>query len=707
MCRTRICCDSSLRGRYYYEKTGKKMIFSDKDTKLLENKASESTATEDISASGSGDGKSSENSKKKKKKKKEWFLIGGQNPAPWVRVLSYVAVFASFFFLDFWLQIMLVGERYSLAGPIPLILTVSYSMICSIIVFSIRNRTAKIWIYSLIYYLMMAYVFIQYGAYLLLEKFIYMGDLSYFGEGGSYFGFAIKKLGVMTFVWIFIMYLIGRVIKMRLLPHTTVKEENRKKSAVIRTLIAIACVIAIIVSPMFYKNEFQVDMTAFTSPAYEYDRFTNSEVDMRIAGVYGYLSRDIQMNIKRANKTITEEDLNRIDSFFEKKSDHEPNEMTGIYAGKNVISVLMESVDDWLVNPDDMPVLYELSQKSIYFEDFYTPDFANGWTFNTEFAYNNGVYPYSNGNTAASLADNSFEQSIPSVLKKNGYTANMFHYNDPSYYDRGVMSKAFGYEAYHSYKDYEKDEDTKDLSMEVDSYAVRNKALFNDIVPDQDSPFYSFIISYSAHLPYDSSNDMSKYALEKYPQYDANDEIEVLRAKAHVTDDFLGELIEGLKEKGVFEDTVLVLYGDHYSYGINDVEKLQAVSEENGCNILERTPALIYCGGNEKSVKVEKTAQTIDIAPTLMNLLGLPVSHEVLGYDVFDKEYPGFAIFLKNGWINNKVDAKEGEIKTNNGMSDREIRKMNDYVKEFYAINDLILDSDYYALGAGDARMAK
>lgn len=683
------------------------MKFSDKENEVPENGISADISASEQDLKKDKDDSQNQGGKETGKKKKEWFLFGGQDPAPWVRVLSYFAVFASFFLLDFWLQMMLVGERYSFAGPIPLILTLSYSMLCSIIVFSIRRRGVKIWIYSLIYYLMMAYMFIQYGAYILLEKYIYMGDLSYFGEGGSYFGYAIKKLGIMTFVWIFVMYLVGRIVKMRLLPHTTCKEENRKKSAVIRGLVAIACIIAIIVSPMFYKGDDQMGVASFTSPAYEYDRFTNSEADMRIAGVYGFLSRDIQMNIKRANKTVTMDDINRINSFFNKKPEHKDNEMTGIYAGKNVITVMMESIDDWLVNPEDMPVLYSLSQKSIVFDDFYTPGFSNGYTFNTEFAYNNGVYPYSNGNTGSALSGNKFEQSIASVLKKNGYTANMYHYNEAKYYNRDVMSTAFGYEAYHSYEDYEGDGNTGGLSREVDSYAVRNEALFDDIAPDQDSPFYSYIISYSAHLPYDSSGEVSKYALEKYPQYDPDDETEVLRARAHVTDDFLGELIEGLKAKGVFEDTVLVLFGDHYAYGVNDADALAAVSEANGSSILERTPALIYCGGNEKSVKVEKTAQTVDLAPTIMNLLGLPVSHEVMGYDIFDEEYPGFAIFLKNGWVNDKVDAKDGEIKTNNGMSEEEIRKMNDYVKEYYEVNDLILESDYYVLGAGEARVAR
>ena len=671
------------------------MSFSDKDTK-----ADTELLSDDIN-------KEKTKRKKEKKKEKDFFIIGGNNPSPLIKVISYIAVFASFFFLDFWLQIMLVGERFSYAGPIPTLLTISYSMICSLIVFSIRNRKAKIWIYSLIYYLLMAYVFIQYGAHVLLDKYIYMGDLSYFGEGGSYFGFAIKKLGVMTFFWIFIFYAIGRFVKMRLLPNATVKLENAKKGIIIRSLIAIACVITIIVSPMHYKTDEDMGVASFTSPAYEYSRFTNSDADMRIAGVYGYLSRDIQMNIKRANKKITTEDIERIDSFFANKPEHKSNEMTGIYKGKNVVAVLMESIDDWLVTPQDMPVLYELSGKGIFFNDFYTPDYANGWTFNTEFAFNNGVYPYSNGSTEGNLTGNSFKQSLPSVLKDNGYSTNMFHYNKAEYYNRDVMSKAFGYEAYHSFKDYEPDANTQDIKVEIDSYLTRNAALFNDVVPNQTNPFYSFIISYTAHLPYDTSVYTSKYALEKYPQYDPKDEFDVLRAKAHVTDDFLGELIDGLKKKGVWEDTVLVLYGDHYAYGINDTEKITEISEANGNRVLERTPALIYCADDERALKVEKTAQTVDLAPTLMNLLGLPVSHEVMGNDIFDPDYPGYGIFLKNGWVNDKADAKDGEIYKNNGMSDEEILKMNDFVKEYYVVNDLILDSDYYVVGAGDARVAR
>ena len=599
-----------------------------------------------------------------------------------------------------------VGERYSVAGPVPLIFTLCYSMLCSLIVYSIRNRTAKIWIYSLIYYLLMAYMFVQYGAYVLLDKFMYMGDFSYMGEGGSYFGFALKKLGIMTFVWVFVMYAVGRFTKMRLLPNTTVKEEHRKPAAIVRGLIAIACIITIIATPMLYQSDDKVNAETFATPAYEYERFTNSELDMRIAGVYGYLARDVQMNIKRANKKITWDDIRAVDSFFASKPVHEDNEMTGIYKGKNVIAVLLESIDDWLVTPEDMPVFYEMSRKGISFEDFYTPDYANGWTFNTEFAFNTGVYPYSNGNTAGGLTSNKFSESIPSVLKSQGYSANVFHQNKAEYYNRGVMSKAFGYDAYYSYEDFAPDEDTEDLSIEVDSYAVRNKALFDKIAPESDEPFYSFIISYSAHLPYDSANAMAKYALEKYPQYDPDDEFDVLRAKAHVTDDFLGELIEGLERKGILEDTVLVLYGDHYAYGINDTERIAEISQQNGNEVLERTPAVIYCAGDERGLKAEKTAQTTDLAPTLMNMLGVPVSHEVMGSDIFAPEYEGYAIFLKNGWVNALVNAKDGELVSNEGMSDDAIARMNEFVKEYYEVNDLILDSDYYSIKAGNARIA-
>ena len=68
-----------------------------------------------------------------------------------------------------------------------------------------------------------------------------------------------------------------------------------------------------------------------------------------------------------------------------------------------------------------------------------------------------------------------------------------------------------------------------------------------------------------------------------------------------------------------------------------------------------------------------------------------------MGSDIFDDSYEGFAIFPDGTWLTKKVYAINGIARWNNGMSDEEIADMNNFVQKFYAANEAILASDYYA----------
>ena len=62
--------------------------------------------------------------------------------------------------------------------------------------------------------------------------------------------------------------------------------------------------------------------------------------------------------------------------------------MTGAFAGKNLIFIMMESMDDWLVTPEYMPNLWRMEQEGLYFPNYYAPMFLSAGTFNSEFTAN-------------------------------------------------------------------------------------------------------------------------------------------------------------------------------------------------------------------------------------------------------------------------------------------------------------------------------
>ena len=157
------------------------------------------------------------------------------------------------------------------------------------------------------------------------------------------------------------------------------------------------------------------------------------------------------------------------------------------------------------------------------------------------------------------------------------------------------------------------------------------------------------------------------------------------------------EELRRLEEDGILEDTVIVAFGDHYAYGLSDKDRLQQLSSEAGSDILERTPAFIYCAGSDLSTEVTKVTQITDLAPTILNLFGLDVPKEIMGNDIFADDYEGYAIFPNGTWLTNTTYTKNGILQWNHGMTEEEIAAMNAYVQNVYQVNDAILDSDYYA----------
>ena len=607
-------------------------------------------------------------------------------------VLPYGYLVSSFFILDVWLRVQTrwIGE-YSIYEPAPNLFTLVWCVLLTVLVTGIPSRQAGKTVYAVLYFACMLYAAAQYASYLVLGKFLYLSDFLLAGEGAGYASWAVDLLSPSLLLQVLFLAGMG-VLGMILYPAGCQVGGNAGRHILIHVLTACMCALFLIPIPALYGSTAGEDQwDDFDNPAFEYEQFTNVNFDLELTGMYQFVARDFQVQLgRRANRA---ERINMIDSFFDAKPDHEDNAMTGMFEGKNVIVVMMETVDDWVITEEDTPTLYRMMSEGIRFDNFYTPQYSNGYTFNTEFAFNTSVYPYSNGNVAYSLLRNTFDRAIAGQFAREGYSSNSYHAGLATFYNRGQMHEVWGYEKYHSYQDYPQQE----VACLDDRYLVESDELYSDIVSGV--PFFSFVITYSPHLPFTDEDELAGVALEAYPEYDVqtNREEAILRAKARLTDDMFAGLLARLEADGLLKDTVIVCFGDHYAYGLTDREHLQKLSEDAGCAILEKTPAFIYCADSQVSMKVEKVMQITDLAPTIMNLLGIEVPKELMGHDIFDENYPGYVIFPNGTWLTNTTYVKDGIIQWNDGMTDEEMAQMNAYVRQLYQVNNAILDSDYYA----------
>ena len=423
-----------------------------------------------------------------------------------------------------------------------------------------------------------------------------------------------------------------------------------------------------------------------------------------LCGIYQLTFRDLWKNeiypLTPAYRAAIEKQTQQIDAYFEGRGKAKPNDMTGTFAGKNVVLVLMESMDDWLITPQDTPTLSRLMEEGIQFTNFYTPGYGSVRTLNTEFCMNTGIYLPTTGNYVFDYVTNDFNETIAAQMNANGYTSEVFHYNSPEFYSRGVIEPAMGYRAYNTYEDYVEDPDRL-----FDECLLFDIPELTDLFFRQ-GPTFNTVITRSAHLSYVYNEVLSHYALKQYPQYRGmygSEEEDCARVKAKLVDDFFAELLEQLEAHNQLENTVIVAITDHYTYGYKNMQELYAHSGVNEELLLEKTPCFIWSADGPQ-MEVTKTLNTADLLPTVLNLLGIQSPYSYLGRDAFDPDYVGYAYFPDGSWISDGVvylSAANGksrilENRNNKPLDEAYINKVNQEVQEFIGISNLLLTSNYY-----------
>ena len=440
-----------------------------------------------------------------------------------------------------------------------------------------------------------------------------------------------------------------------------------------------------------------------------YENMFNTHRLYRLCGLHHTLAKDIYKNTiypltpsHAAQQARAEEEIK---TYFDNQPESVANTMTGILAGKNVVLVLMESMDDWMIG-EHTPTIEKLMGEGINFTRFYTPVYGGIRTFNTEFTINTGSFLSSQGGYAFDYVTNAYPQSLANRLRAVGYSAKTFHYNDPTFYSRGEFSPAMGYEQYVCYGDFvtETDEKARKNLLYDDLLLFDNQGLNAEFFREG-QPNLNFVITRSAHLSYKYNEVLSHWGLKKYPEYrglTGNEETDCAYLKAKLVDDFFARLLQELEAKGQLENTVIIGVTDHYTYGYKDVDSLLKLSNVEEEILLEKTPCFIW-SSDLPAMEMDKVLNTSDLLPTVLNLLGVDSPYDYIGHDAFDESYPGFVPFSNGSWISGDTAFDSGSQKLISISGNQQTvtaeyqQKLAAAVQNFIRINNLILDADYYS----------
>jgi len=563
-------------------------------------------------------------------------------------------------------------------------------------------------LYGITYFISLIYAGFQTGYYILFSEMMWLSDFRYASEGADY---ADVLLSYPLGWWL---GLAGLILLGAILIWKYPQRPLRPTQRVLSAFLAVLCGISAFFLPyaVFLRdNEIRYsgsDYGRAQSAEAAYSNMFNTHRLYQVCGLYQTLSKDVYSHaifpLTPGYLLQQNEARDEINAYFKNRSQGSDNEMTGVLKDKNVVLVLMESMDDWMIG-EHTPTIQRLMSQGITFTNFYTPAYGGIRTFNTEFCINTGSFLSSAGGYAFDYVTNSFHQSLASLLTQEGYSAKTFHYNDPSFYSRGVFSEAMGYEEYVYYADYITQTDEKVIKdLLYDDLLLFSNEGLNQEFFRKGQKNLNFIITRSAHLSYKYREVLSYWGLKKYPEYQGltgNEETDCALLKARLVDDLFARLLLELDAKGQLEDTVIIGVTDHYTYGYKDTASLLELSGVADSLLLEKTPCFIWSADLEP-MEVNKVLNTSDFLPTVLNLLDVESPYNYIGRDAFDESYEGFVPFSGGSWIsgNTAYNASTKKLLSIDGSQQTvtaEFRKeMNQTVQEFIRINNLILETDYY-----------
>jgi phosphoglycerol transferase MdoB-like AlkP superfamily enzyme len=294
----------------------------------------------------------------------------------------------------------------------------------------------------------------------------------------------------------------------------------------------------------------------------------------------------------------------------------------GAAAGRNVVLVILESAGARYLRSygaveDPMPHLTRLAREAVLFENAYAvyPESIKGL-----FSVLCSVYP------AVDTEPRTYEgpnyPSIASVLAGAGYRTALFHSGRFMYLGMNSIIRNRGFHTL---------EDAGDIGGEHDSSfgidepsAVRRILAWIDATP-ADQPFFVAYLPIAGHHPYESSGE------RPFPEHD---EAGRYRNALFDADAALGTLLEGLAQRRRDRNTLFVIFGDHgeaFGQHQGNYGHTFLVYDEN-----VRVPLILAVPGVCEARRVSRVASLIDLAPTILDLLGLPPPASYQGQSLLD-----------------------------------------------------------------------
>lgn len=613
----------------------------------------------------------------------------------YIKKYGYIfLIFLPFLLMDIIIRSFGNGTNlYKVWNIIPNLFTITWACLFIGISLSLKSKIGK-WVYLGVNILFLI-MFLTNGIYYsMTHNFFDFILLESTSEGAPYMMDCIKNCNIWIYIW-FVIIIFTIYVGFRKIPK---KDNFNYKNVIIVVLIFL--LIHLLLPNLYGSANSSLEWNTWQNPRNIYKNFNDANKSMSITGLYEYTIRNFYITFLQKEEEETSEDYEFLMEAFS-VNNNEVNKYTGIFKNKNLIFVQLEGIDDWLLTEKDMPTLYGMLNNSFVFQNHYSYYNGGGSTFNSEFAVNTGfITPLSYTQNAYSFNKNSFPYSMANMFKNQDYVVNAFHMNSGEYYSRQTNYTNWGYDKYYGLLDIN---DYKDKSYTLDRELI-NDITFQERMFPKDSKFVDYIITYSNHLPFTNTKGVCKLLYDM--EMDLDDTVdmgeessstfvqlteeECIRKQAHETDYMMELLLKKLTELNLIDDTVIVVFTDHYLYTVEDKTILDKYKNTSN-NLINKTPFFIW-QNNMKRTNIKEVTSQLNILPTTLNLFGINYNpNYYIGSDALSSNYKGIVFFSDYSWYDGNIYVDNGVIANNKSSSQEYLDEKNYYIHYLTKKNDLAL----------------
>ncbi|WNS79999.1 LTA synthase family protein [Domibacillus sp. DTU_2020_1001157_1_SI_ALB_TIR_016] len=386
---------------------------------------------------------------------------------------------------------------------------------------------------------------------------------------------------------------------------------------------------------------------------------------IKYLGAYNYTVYDAIQTVKNEKQSAfaSSDDLTNVENYTKSHYAAPNEEYFGKAKGMNVIKIHLESFQTFLIDyklngQEVTPFLNSLAHNNeyMYFDNFFHQT-GQGKTADAELMMDTSLFGLPQGSAFVLKGRNTY-QAAPAILnQKAGYTSAVLHGDYKTFWNRNEIYKQMGVDTFFDASYYNMEGDRKV------NYGLKDKPFFEESIPmlqSLEQPFYAHLMTLTNHFPF--VMDEGDATIE--PATTGDGTVDRYFQTARYMDEALQSFFVDLKKAGLYDNSMIIIYGDHYGISENHNKAMAQIMGEEITDFknaqLQRVPLFIHVPGVEGGVKHQYGGE-IDVVPTMLHLLGIDNKEFIqFGTDLLSSEHDEVVAFRNGDFVSPKYTSVDG-----------------------------------------------